>query len=87
MYATIETLASVVRVHEDGQEGDERTYTWSCFAVFNLHCGTATLYGAIRAPTPQEARALKRALQSIGITEVEWERRTGSNPGEHKMRI
>jgi len=84
MYATIETLASVIRVHEDGHE---ETYTWSCFAVFNLHCGTATLYGAIRAPTPREARALIRVLRSIGIGEIEWERRTGASPGQHKVQI
>lgn len=84
MYATIETLASVIRIHE---EGHEETFTWSCFATFNLHCGTATLYGAVRAPNLMEARALKRTLRSIGIVEVEWERRTGMAPGEHKMKI
>ena len=84
MYATIETIASVIRVHEDNHE---ETYTWSCFATFNLHCGTAVLYGAIRAPNLKEARALRRVLQSVGVIEIEWERRTGARPGGHTMRI
>jgi len=81
MYATIETIAGVIRVHE---EGHEETYTWSCSATLNLHCGTATLYGAIRAPNLREVRALKRLFTSIGIAEVEWERRTGAAPGKHR---
>lgn len=74
MRVSLEPLAAGalgVRAHREGGLGDE--YTWCC--VVEPHGDFAILKLAERAPTRAEIRALRVALNGIGITRVRWERR------------
>ncbi len=69
--------AHVLRVFEDGTElGDP--YIW--VAVIQIEGETATLTGAMEAPTPDIWRAIRRAMRDRGVKRVGYTRRRADNP-------
>lgn len=81
MIASFETVAGIIRTHPEGDYG--APYTWSCHAA--LHGDVAYLRAAMRAPTQDEAHAIKRLLAERGITEVRWERRNTARARETRI--
>jgi hypothetical protein len=65
MNASLEHLASVIRVFPDGGEyGDPYTF---CATIRHLDRETVEIVGALRSPTPSEWRAIRAALAKGGI--------------------
>ncbi|MGZ6045672.1 MAG: hypothetical protein ACXWNW_14180 [Isosphaeraceae bacterium] len=68
-------LVGVLRVHpgSDGKLGDD--YEWCCTVVRSGD--VAILMGAMVAPTPAMARAVKRCLAEAGMTRRQYDRLNG----------
>ena len=64
----IEPLVSLIRVFPEGASYGE-PYSW-CGTLRYHNRQTAEVIGVMRAPTPDEWRAIKAALGAIGIDEV-----------------
>lgn len=67
----MEGHAGVLRVHE-GTEDIPWPWSWVC--TVDIIGDTAKLYGAVRAPTRQELKCIRRALAAAGVKVAEWER-------------
>ena len=69
--ASYQPLVGVLRVHPFGGAGSP--WTWACACAINED--TATIYGAVTAPTPSQWRAITECLRGMGLTKISYERR------------
>lgn len=73
MKASLQKLPEgyAVRIHVGGGYGDP--YVWSCIVELTGK-DSCTIQLVDRAPSRQEIRALREALNEVGITKASWER-------------
>lgn len=75
----------IVRVHPPGGSYKNKSpYSWAataeCFSTTTERKNNiAYIYGATKAPTPSEWRALYRLFKSVGVNIVSYERAKGKN--------
>lgn len=68
---SLESITALLRYHPDGGYGDPYTFVATC--VIDGH--VATLKGAMGEYTPHVRREIAKALSSIGVRTVMYERR------------
>jgi len=61
----------ILRTHPDGDFGDPYTFSITC----KINNQQIILYGALRAPTPMEWRAIRQSLKEMGFDHAKWERK------------
>lgn len=70
--AHVEILSAIVRVFPDGKEyGDGYEFF---ITVRGLDPHTVEIVGANQAPTGEQIRAIRKALNAVGITKAVWKR-------------
>lgn len=87
MNAHIQNLSAtvgIIRVFAEGKAfGDP--YLW-CATFLDKGDGSVSLHGVMKAPTKAQIRAIRKAFNAVGVTEVSFERMDGSVSVGHTLK-